>query len=235
MHIDAVSIYHVALPRKRPKVIAGRPCEMLETVLIKLSSGGAVGWGEAAPGNAPNHSGEWAAGAFAVLRDWLAPCVVNAAIDSGKTLAERLSPFQGNQYAKAAIDIAWWDLATRIDGRPLHEVLQPTPLTALRVMPIISRSEMSTLKIGACLDQMESTDEFMQALARGVSSGLSPREAQKSGRGWAIEMLPQRAADISLRSDPRRLRRCTSHRANGNAAPLQRLRRGDDRATAGRG
>ena len=72
MHIDSLSLYHVALPRKTPKIIAGRPCETLETVLVRLASGGAVGWGEAAPGNAPTGSSEWAAGAFAVLRDWLA-------------------------------------------------------------------------------------------------------------------------------------------------------------------
>ena len=123
MHIDSLSLFHVALPRKAPKIIAGRPCETLETVLVKLTSGGAVGWGEAAPGNAPTGNSEWAAGAFAVLRDWLAPAVVKTEIDSGKTLAERLAPFRGNQHAKAALDIAWWDLSARMQDRPLHELL----------------------------------------------------------------------------------------------------------------
>ena len=94
MHIESLSLFHVALPRKTPQVIAGRPCETLDTVLVKLTSGGMVGWGEAAPGNAPTGNSEWAAGAFAVLRDWLAPVVVKTEIDSGKTLAERLAPFQ---------------------------------------------------------------------------------------------------------------------------------------------
>ena len=123
MHIDSLSLFHVALPRKTSKIIAGRPCETLETVLVKLASGGAVGWGEAAPGNAPTGNSQWAAGAFAVLRDWLAPAVVMTEIDSGKTLTERLAPFRGNQYAKAALDIAWWDLAARMQERPLLELL----------------------------------------------------------------------------------------------------------------
>ena len=122
-------MFHVALPRKAPKIIAGRPCETLETVLVRLTSGGAVGWGEAAPGNAPTGNSEWAAGAFAVFRDWLAPAVVKTEIDSGKTLAERLAPFRGNQHAKAALDIAWWDLAARMQDRPLHELLGQTALT----------------------------------------------------------------------------------------------------------
>ena len=130
MHIDSLCLFHVALPRNRPQVIAGRPCKTLETVLVKLASGGAVGWGEAAPGNAPTGNSEWAAGAFAVLRDWLAPAVVKTEIDAGKTLAERLAPFRGNQHAKAALDIAWWDLAARMQERALHELLAcQTPLT----------------------------------------------------------------------------------------------------------
>src|SRR5271166_5665264 len=135
MHIDSLSLFHVALPRKKPQAIVGRPCKTLETVLVKLVSGGAVGWGEAAPGNAPTGNNEWAAGAFAVLRDWLAPAVVKTEVDSGKTLAERLAPFRGNQYAKAALDIAWWELAARMQDRPLHEMLAaslPSPPGTVR-------------------------------------------------------------------------------------------------------
>ena len=39
MHIDSLSLYHVALPRKAPKIIAGRPCETLATVLVSLPAG----------------------------------------------------------------------------------------------------------------------------------------------------------------------------------------------------
>src|SRR5208337_4810523 len=141
MHIDTLSLFHVALPRKRPKVIAGQPFKTLETVLVKLTSGGAVGWGEAAPGNAPTGNGEWAGGAFVVLRDWLAPAVVKTEIEAGKTLAERLAPFRGNQHAKAALDIAWWDLSGRMQDRPLRELLG---------------ANRQAVEVGPCFDQMES-------------------------------------------------------------------------------
>jgi O-succinylbenzoate synthase len=173
MHIDSVSVFHVALPRKKPQVIAGRTYEKLETVLVKLTSDGAVGWGEAAPGNGPTGSGEWAAGAFAVLRDWLGPTVAKTEIDSGKTLAERLAPFRGNQYAKAALDIAWWDLSARRQDRPLHELLG---------------AKRPVVEVGPCLDQMESAEAFVSAIAAAFAAGFR-RVKLKIRPGWALEML----------------------------------------------
>ncbi len=192
MHIDSLSLFHVALPRKKPQVIAGRSCETLETVLVKFTSGGAVGWGEAAPGNAPTGSSEWAAGAFAVLRDWLAPAVVKTEIDSGKTLAEQLAPFRGNQHAKAALDIAWWDLSARMQGRPLYELLganlpsPPAPLPSCRVRQAGEGS--CRVEVGPCLDQMESPDAFMAAIGAAFEAGFR-RVKLKFRPGWALEML----------------------------------------------
>jgi o-succinylbenzoate synthase len=173
MHIDSCSLFHVALPRKTPQVIAGRRCNTLETVLVKLGSGGAVGWGEAAPGIAPTGSQEWAAGAFSVLRDWLAPAVVNTEIDSGKTLVERLAVFRGNQHAKAALDIAWWDLSARMQSKPLHELLG---------------ARRQAVAVGPCLDRMESPGEFMAAIGAAFEAGF-PRVKLKIRPGWALEML----------------------------------------------
>jgi o-succinylbenzoate synthase len=182
MHIDSISLFHVALPRKAPKIIAGRACETLETVLVQLTSDGAVGWGEAAPGNAPAQNGEWAAGAFAVLHDWLVPSVVRTEIDSGKTLTERLAPFRGNQHAKAAIDVAWWDLAARIQNRPLHELLASLPRSERE------SSKVASVKVGACFDQMESPDAFIAAIGSAFAAGFA-RVKLKIRPGWDLEML----------------------------------------------
>jgi len=189
MHIDSLSLFHVALPRKKPRIIAGRPCESLETVLVKLASDGAVGWGEAAPGNAPTGNGEWAAGVFAVLRDWLAPSVVKTEIDAGKTLAERLAPFRGNQYAKAALDVAWWDLLARMQGQSLHELLGAKLPSPPAPLPKGEGSfKRPAVEVGPCLDQMESPDDFVAAIAAAFEAGFR-RVKLKIRPGWALEML----------------------------------------------
>jgi len=173
MQIDSLELFHVALPLRQPLRTSLGPCEKLETVLAAMHGVGAVGWGEASPGNAPLMGGQWAAGVFAVLRDWLAPAVVGANIDSGSDLGRRLAPFRGNQFAKAALDTAWWDLHSRLQNRPLHQVLG---------------GKRDAVEVGPTFDQMESIDTFHAALAAAVEAGFA-RVKLKFRPGWDVRMV----------------------------------------------
>jgi O-succinylbenzoate synthase len=173
MQIDSIELFHVALPLRQPLRTALGPCEKLETVIAAMHSGGAVGWGEANPGNAPLMGGEWAAGAFAVLRDWLAPAVAGANIDSGSDLGQRSAPFRGNQFAKAALDTAWWDLHARLQNSSLHQLLG---------------GKRDAIEVGPTFDQMESIDEFHAVLAAAVEAGFA-RVKLKFRPGWDVRMV----------------------------------------------
>lgn len=158
MQIDSIGLFHVALPLRGPVETAGRRLDTLETVLLRMRSGDTAGWGEASPGNAPLAGAEWAAGVFACLRDWLAPALKGQWIESGDQLAERLAPFRGNRFAKAALDTAWWDLSARKQGRPLHETLG---------------GERTDLEVGLTFDQMQSLDDLLAAVGEGFESGYA--------------------------------------------------------------
>ncbi|OHB69591.1 MAG: o-succinylbenzoate synthase [Planctomycetes bacterium RBG_13_63_9] len=173
MQIDAIEVFHVALPLKQPYQKAGRRFETLDTVLVRMRSGDAEGWGEASPGNGPLASAEWATGAFACLRDWLAPAVVGRSVDSGESLTERLEPFRGNRFAKAALDTAWWDLKARREARPLHQILG---------------GQREAVELGVTFDQMESFDEFLAAIARAADVGFG-RVKLKFRPGWDVRMV----------------------------------------------
>jgi O-succinylbenzoate synthase len=163
----------VALPLCRPQPTPAGPADSLETVLVRMQSGEAVGWGEASPGNAPSAGPEWAAGVFGCVRDWLAPAVVGREVESGSALQERLASFRGNQFAKAALDTAWWDLSARLAGKPLHQLLG---------------GQREGIEVGTGFDQMESIDEFFAAIAGAFESGFA-RVELKLRPGWDINML----------------------------------------------
>lgn len=173
MHIDSIELFHLALPLRRPLVSRGVTLNRLETVLVRLASGPACGWGEAPVGAAPLIDHEWAAGATACLRDWLAPAVVGREINSGDALQECLAPFQGNRWAKAALDIAWWDLAARMQNRSLAEVLG---------------GRRPAIDVGLSFDRMDSIDEFLQQLKQAADAGFSRLEL-KFRPGWELQML----------------------------------------------
>ena len=173
MQIDSIEVFHVALPLRQPVQTAGRQFDRLETVLLRMQSGDAAGWGEAAPGNAPVAGEEWSAGVFGCLRDWLAPAVNGAWIESGDQLAERLAPFRGNRYAKAALDTAWWDLSARKQGRPLQQLLD---------------GKRDAIEVGVGFDQMESIDDFLAAVGRAFEAGYA-RVELKFRPGWDVQMV----------------------------------------------
>lgn len=172
MQIDGIDLYLARLPLCRPQPSAWGLLDRLETVLVGVRSGELVGWGEASPGTAPLR-GEWAAGAFACLRDWLAPALVGRAIDSGAALQERLQPFSGNQHAKAALDSAWWDLKARQAGKPLHELLG---------------GKKMSLELGISLDRTETIEELIDAMRKAFAAGFSRIEL-KMRPGWDIQMI----------------------------------------------
>lgn len=172
MKIDAIDLYLAGLPLKQPRETDFGTIETLETVLVRMRSGDMIGWGEASPGTAPR-SGQWARGTYTVLHDWFAPALVGRSIGSGDAIAERLAPLAGNQYAKAALDTAWWDLKARSEGKPLHELLQ---------------AKRDAVELGISLDQTETIDELLDAMRAAFSAGFARIEL-KMRPGWDINMI----------------------------------------------
>lgn len=182
MKITAIDLYLLSLPLRTPirfetVPFSTDPCEWsrLETVLVRLWSGGAYGWGEACPGNGPFWSAEWAGAIFYCLRDWLAPRLIGREYATPEELHERVAVFRGWRAAKAALDIAFWDLKSRLNNRPLYAELGSAP----RELPL-----------GKSIDRPGhlTTDEFIKDLANAFESGYS-RVTVKVRPGWDLQML----------------------------------------------
>ncbi len=173
MQIDAIDVFHVGLPLRKPQRTQQGDLQRVETVLVRLRSNDLSGWGEVAPGNAPMASEEWAAGVFACIRDWLAPAVAGVWIDSGNALQGRLASFRGNRHAKAALDMAWWDLSARNQNVPLHKLVGGTS---------------EAVDLGTSFDQMDTIDDLLDALHRAMDAGYARAEL-KLRPGWDIQML----------------------------------------------
>jgi o-succinylbenzoate synthase len=173
MRIDTIELIRLAVPLKSPLGVGSGAIEQFETVLVKLSSGSVVGWGEAPTGAGPSVSPEYASGAFGLLRDWICPKIVGQLIGSSEDLSELLGEIRGNTYARSAVDCAWWDLNSRIQDRPLHAVL--------------GGSE-GPIPLGRSFDQQESVDPFLQQVAEANEKGYSHIEL-KFRPGWDFQIL----------------------------------------------
>ncbi len=173
MNIDRIELFHVAMPLIYPWRTAYGEDAAIHSVLCRISSGSVDGWGESAPFAAPCYSPEFGAGVFQVLKDWLGPAVLGKDIQSGDQLQQHLAVFKGNQFAKGALDCAWWSLFSRLSNKPLHAALGAT------------RNEVP---VGADFGVMDRIDDLLEGIGRAVAGGF-PRIKLKFRPGWDIEML----------------------------------------------
>ena len=173
MLVERIDLYHVAMPLLYPWRTASHEEWAIHSVLVRIESDGVAGWGETTPFADPAFSPEWAGGALAVLRDWLAPALLGRNIGSGEELQQLLRPFKGNPFAKAGLDLAWWDLHGKLAGEPLHELIG---------------GSSDRIEVGADFGVQDSLDDLVRLIGGAVDEGFR-RVKLKFRPGWDVNML----------------------------------------------
>jgi len=171
--IERLDLYHVAMPLISPFRTAFGNDDCVESVFVRMWSGGQYGWGEAAPWRDPAYSPEWAGGAFILVRDKLAPRLLGQDLRSGQELQQALAGVKGNYFAKASLDLAWWDLHARQLGRPLWSVL---------------RGSGPVVEVGADIGVLESTEALLLEIDQAQQAGFK-RLKLKYRPGWELGMI----------------------------------------------
>lgn len=173
MRIDEFSVFHVAMPLIDPWKTAFGEMREVDTVLVRLRSGDESGWGECAPYAHPNFCSEWAEGCFHLITNIFRPLLLGREINTPQQLQERLGPFKGNHFAKAAIDLAWWDLCTRLQNRPLWQAIG---------------GENPTFSVGADIPVQPDRARLLDAVSKALYAGY-PRVKLKYRRDSGVDMV----------------------------------------------
>jgi O-succinylbenzoate synthase len=173
MIIDSIEVYRVAMPLKYPFRVAFGDFSVIESVLVKVTSGDQYGWGETTPFGHPSYCGEWAGGVFAIIKDFLTPHLLEKSIDSGEQLQNEMCIIKDNYFAKAGIDLAWWDLYCKMRNKPLWQVLG---------------GDKEYVEVGADFGVMKTIDELIKAIDIAVKEGYK-RIKLKYRPGWELDMI----------------------------------------------
>ena len=174
MRVTQIQIFHVRMPLTSAFRTAFANVTHIESVLVRIEgTDGVYGWGEAAPWEYPLYCSEWATGAFHVLRDVLGPKIVGSEFDSAGQLQNRLVSVRGNNFAKAALDLAWWDLAAKSVGVPLWQLIG---------------GAKGSVDVGADIGVMESLDALLVLVGEALQLGYK-RIKLKYRPGWEVEAI----------------------------------------------
>ena len=142
MPIKSIEPIPVSLPMRKPVIMAGEEVRRADNVLVRIETdSGLIGWGEAA--SAPLMTGETLESIVSAVH-YLEPALRGRDVgDIAGALAAMHGRMYGNNGAKAAIEIALYDLAGRAAGKPVHALLGEKKRSRL---PLLAVSAAATSK-----------------------------------------------------------------------------------------
>jgi o-succinylbenzoate synthase len=161
-------------------------------VLVTVEDNGSVGLGECVADANPFYSAETTRTAWHIISEFIAPLVLGRDFNHPRDIFCALRGIRGHNMAKAAVEMAAWDLYARQQAQPLARVLGGSPA-------LIESGIASGVSIGIqdSLDQLaERVDAELAAGYRRVKVKIKP--------GWdldVVEMIRQRFGNIPLMVD----------------------------------
>jgi len=92
-------------------------------MLVRMEGGGATAWGECVADDNPYYSPETVETAWHITVDFLAPLVLGVEFAHPRDVFPALHRVRGHHMAKAALEMAAWDLFAKQASQPLWSVL----------------------------------------------------------------------------------------------------------------
>jgi O-succinylbenzoate synthase len=131
MRLDGMELRLVRMPLVAPFTTSFGTQTERDALLVRAVSGDDEGWGECVAMADPLYSGEYAEGALAVTRRYLAPALLAAGTEregalTAETVSGLLHPVVGHPMAKAALEAAVLDLQLTRAGTSLAAYLGAT-------------------------------------------------------------------------------------------------------------
>jgi len=157
-------------------------------ILVRVEGDGVTGYGECVADRDPYYSAETNETAWHIIAAFIAPRLLGVELAHPREIFPALKAIRGHNMAKAAVEMAAWDLFARQRGEPLGRVLGG------------SRDRIAS---GVSIGIQDSIDELIANVERELAEGYR-RIKIKIKPGWDLEpvaALRQRFGPILLMVD----------------------------------
>lgn len=175
MKIEYVEVTHLAIPLRETFATSFGATAVHHTIILKACSEGLTGYGEATPFYGPVYCSETNDSAYAMLRDFILPCVTGTDYADAAALLGALRWIRGNQFAVSAVEIAFQDLLAQAQGLPLHAFLGGT---------------QTEVPVGVSIGIRETPGALLREIERYLGQGYR-RVKIKIQPGWDVGIVAQ--------------------------------------------
>jgi O-succinylbenzoate synthase len=161
-------------------------------VLVTVEDNGATGVGECVADANPFYSAETTRTAWHIIADFIAPIVLARSFAHPRDIFDALGVIRGHPMAKAAVEMAAWDLFARQLDQPLADVLGGS-------RAVLARGIASGVSIGI----QDSFDQLADRVEAELAEGYR-RIKIKIKPGWdidAVRVIRERFGSVPLMVD----------------------------------
>lgn len=158
-------------------------------VLVEVSSGGVSGWGECTAGENPFYNEEWTESAWQIVKNYAAPRVLNHTFETAADVGARTAHIRGHNMARAAVEVAIWDLEARLASRPLYQQ--------------IGGGARREIPCGVSIGIQDSVPQLLAKIETELAAGYQ-RIKMKIKPGWDVDVIREvrrKFPDILLMAD----------------------------------
>ncbi len=167
LHLPLVRFFETSFGR-----VQGR-----EFVLVRVDEDGASGVGECVADENPYYCYETTATAWHVIRDFIAPIVLARDFAHPRDVFGALRRVRGHNMAKAAVEMAAWDLFAVQAGKPLCDLLGGDPATI-----------RSGIQSGVSIGIQDSIPDLIERVRIELAAGYR-RIKIKIKPGWDVDAV----------------------------------------------
>lgn len=175
MKIDRITLTHVRVPLNEPFRISSGKVREKDAILVAVSRGGLVGYGESSPMSGSFYSDETPESAWKCLTRDLVPRILQASPGTIDEVNAVIDAIEGNAFAKAGIETAFWDLEAQQRNEPLCVLLG---------------GAWGQVESGLAVGIYPSTKQLLLAIERYLLEGYK-RVKIKIQPGWDVKPLTE--------------------------------------------
>jgi o-succinylbenzoate synthase len=123
VRIERVEVRRLELPLRQPFETSFGRTATKSFLLVSVTAAGVTGHGEGVADDEPYYLPETNSTVLHVLRDFLVPLLFTLDLDHPRAVFPAFARVRGHEMAKAALEMAVWDLFARVERAPLGRML----------------------------------------------------------------------------------------------------------------
>ena len=188
MKISSVTLTHLRMPLILPfETSFGRALER-DCILIAVRSEGFTGYGECVADREPGYAYETSGTAWHILSEFIIPSINREWQAEVRDFRQRVSTIRGHQMAKAAFEMALWDLAGKTAGKSLR---------------ILLGGARDKVEVGVSVGIQQSTKDLVKRVSNYIDDGYRRIKIKiRPGRDTAdVEAVRKAFPEIRLQVD----------------------------------